>query len=668
LFSFLLARLHLERLSSQITLDAVRENLKKLPIEINETYDEIMERIEKEGEEKRSMAKTILSWVVFARRPLSVKEIKHALAVRAKDETLNHGRMPLTEDITAFCCGLVVLEAKKKIVRLVHYTAQGYFNDATKARLFPHFELHIALVCSTYLCMKSLEQPDDSERQISFAVDLYPDSDEFISDDSDSDGVGFSPNVDQHPNFLVGVGRPAQGLTFSKKLLHYPLLSYAGEFLGEHFRKAQKIQRGNSENQDISAQFEEVLRRVKQLITERFKRNFYCRLLDEMNIYFRRTPLDFLTESEETEEYSWSDSDDEDNSSLNQFVERLFKVTEDLESDSMEQSAEPAFTATDTDPWETPPYRRMSSHSTEASSYPPFGDRPAETPWPSYTSYVNYSPLHLAAFVGSPEVIEHIMSLDERPGVDELDFFQQSPLMVALKKGYTDVISVLLKYGATVDLGNPFGHAFLLYAAQQSDFGIVETILTSAVDDSNPPIATQGSSLPWYCQSAQDWISDLLFGSSRRSSTVSDVDSQELDPESSHTPKLTAVSPSLIQLLLEVFHCNVINLSGALEACDDSTPLRDRFFETAFFLAIERKASDVVNVLLQQEGINVNMRDYLDQTPLHRAASRNSISIVTSLLDNEAKVDLRDMNKETAWSANAYTGQGKEASRLNTLL
>ena len=76
----------------------------------------------------------------------------------------------------------------------------------------------------------------------------------------------------------------------------------------------------------------------------------------------------------------------------------------------------------------------------------------------------------------------------------------------------------------------------------------------------------------------------------------------------------------------------------------------------------------MVNVLLQQEGINVNMRDYLDQTPLHRAASRNSISIVTSLLDNEAKVDLRDMNKETAWSANAYTGQGKEASRLNTLL
>ena len=52
MFSFLLARLHLERLSSQITLDAVRENLKKLPIEINETYDEIMERIEKEGEEK----------------------------------------------------------------------------------------------------------------------------------------------------------------------------------------------------------------------------------------------------------------------------------------------------------------------------------------------------------------------------------------------------------------------------------------------------------------------------------------------------------------------------------------------------------------------------------------------------------------------------------------
>jgi hypothetical protein len=91
-FSFLLARLHLDQLADQLTLYEVHEQLKRLPVEINQTYDDIMERIDKQGEKKRVAARTILSWVVFARRALSVKEIKHALAVRAGDETLIKGR------------------------------------------------------------------------------------------------------------------------------------------------------------------------------------------------------------------------------------------------------------------------------------------------------------------------------------------------------------------------------------------------------------------------------------------------------------------------------------------------------------------------------------------------------------------------------------------------
>jgi hypothetical protein len=150
----------LDHLADQITLEAVRENLTRLPAEIYQTYDNILERVDKQGEERRVAARMAIAWVLFARRPLWVKELKHALAVRTNDEDLNRGRMPLTEDITEFCCGLVVVDASENKAKLVHYTAQDYFDDRTRERLFPGFELQIAQVCATYLTMKPLEQPN----------------------------------------------------------------------------------------------------------------------------------------------------------------------------------------------------------------------------------------------------------------------------------------------------------------------------------------------------------------------------------------------------------------------------------------------------------------------------------------------------------------------------
>ncbi|KAF9765951.1 hypothetical protein IL306_001688 [Fusarium sp. DS 682] len=679
--SFLLARLHLNRLADQLTLDAVREQLKRLPLEVNQTYDDIMERIDKQGEEKRDAARTILSWIVFARRPLSVKEIKHALAVRAGDETFNTGRMFLTEDITAFCCGLVVLEAKEKTVKLVHYTAQDYFNDATKAKLFPGFELNIALVCSTYLCMEPFEQLEDSERQIPSAAEEYPEPEYSIAADDSSDDLRPSSARGRRPFSSARYHRTPTGQAFYTNLVNNPFLSYAGEYLDQHFRKAQEIRTANPDNPEISTQFDEILRRVKQLITEPFKRNFYCRLLYEKNIYFRDTLLEAF---QRRETIPFSEFDDEDQYSIDQSLESPSEETKESESHRSEDSAETISAAAMNELWKILQHSIINHPLVDRPSSPSSFDSASEIPVSFYSERsayksrgmrladINYTPLHLAAFVGSPDLIEYIMSLDRRPKVDELDSFEQSPLVVALKKGYTDVISALLKHGATVDLKSPFGHVLLLYAAQQNNFGTVETILKSAIGNRISQLSTQEFTLALYLQTAKVWVTDwvfawisawisawlphILLGPGEMSSTVQAADDQTC---STHTSEPTTIPPSFIQLLLDALSCDVSNLSGVLEACDISTPLGRLFLKTAFFLAIERNALDVVAALLQRK-IDVNMRDYEHQTPLHRATSRNSLPIVDLLLRNRAKVDIRNMDGETAWSANAYTGQDKE--------
>ena len=60
---------------------AVRKALEILPKEVNATYDEAMERIERQNEDNKELAKHVFSWITYARRPLSVKELQHALAV-----------------------------------------------------------------------------------------------------------------------------------------------------------------------------------------------------------------------------------------------------------------------------------------------------------------------------------------------------------------------------------------------------------------------------------------------------------------------------------------------------------------------------------------------------------------------------------------------------------
>ena len=127
---FLLAQLHMNALIGQPTRGHIKEALRHLTKGIDGldmTYQQAMERIEGQGLHVRELAKRILGWIVYAKRPLSTVELRHALGVRPGIEKLDKDYLPSIRVLRSICAGLVTINKQSGTVRLVHYTTQEYF-------------------------------------------------------------------------------------------------------------------------------------------------------------------------------------------------------------------------------------------------------------------------------------------------------------------------------------------------------------------------------------------------------------------------------------------------------------------------------------------------------------------------------------------------------------
>jgi len=109
-----------------------------------------MERISGQSKGQEELAKQVLSWTTYAKRPLAIIELQHALGVEVGESGLDEENLPEIEDMVSVCAGLVTIDEESGIIRLVHYTTQEYFKQ-TQKRWFPNAEDSITTICVTYL-------------------------------------------------------------------------------------------------------------------------------------------------------------------------------------------------------------------------------------------------------------------------------------------------------------------------------------------------------------------------------------------------------------------------------------------------------------------------------------------------------------------------------------
>jgi ankyrin repeat protein len=117
---------------------------------LDEAYGEAIKRIDGQLAEDRSLARRALSWISYAQRLLTTKELCHALAIEPGDRALNNDNIYDVEDVISVCAGLVTVDEESSIIRLVHYTTQEYF-ERVRLEWNPGALEEIVVACLTYL-------------------------------------------------------------------------------------------------------------------------------------------------------------------------------------------------------------------------------------------------------------------------------------------------------------------------------------------------------------------------------------------------------------------------------------------------------------------------------------------------------------------------------------
>ncbi|KAJ0413510.1 hypothetical protein BJY00DRAFT_319712 [Aspergillus carlsbadensis] len=151
---FLLAKLHLESLSTKINRKAVRSAVRTLPTTLDDTYSEALQRIHDQPADTAELAELVLLWIVCARQSLTVPQLQHMYATKELEGNmaLEDDDLPDGEILTSACGGLINVDTESETIQVIHYTVQQYFERALGPKLMAA-RLGMTKVCLTYLVL-----------------------------------------------------------------------------------------------------------------------------------------------------------------------------------------------------------------------------------------------------------------------------------------------------------------------------------------------------------------------------------------------------------------------------------------------------------------------------------------------------------------------------------
>ena len=151
---FSLAALQIDRIYADRTIKQIKKSLQNVARGIDGLYEVSVERNQNQPDDDSKLGLSILSWVTHARQPLSIQGLRVGLAVEHQTNadlmTLDLDNVLPSSSLVDVCAGLVVIDPESQVVRLIHYTAQEFFNKE-RSRLFVGAGEDIGQVCLTSL-------------------------------------------------------------------------------------------------------------------------------------------------------------------------------------------------------------------------------------------------------------------------------------------------------------------------------------------------------------------------------------------------------------------------------------------------------------------------------------------------------------------------------------
>ncbi len=615
-------------------------------------YDEAMQRIESQDRKKAQRAEEVLSWMSYVERPLTIRELQHALGIGSGDEEIDEDAIPDKSLPISVCAGLVTVDLKCNVVRFVHYTTDEYFQRIRGTR-YPLAQTKITESCLTYLSFEELTKNP-----------VYPPYG--LSDDSDNE-------------------------QWQARLQKYPLLQYAACFWAKHAHDVA----GDTVKRQI-VQFLKSTSKVKysskmgQLCSASVGVAFHCLKGNitglHLAVYFGLSGI--IRSLASANQNHISAGDDFDRTPLHIAAGKGNALAVGI---LLDVGADP--NQIDVTGWSALQWAVARGHTEVTQMLLPVIKRPCD---PHICGGELESPLYIAAYHGhlellriliaantdvncvnrpkskieawlcaifesDSEIVSFLLAGGTNPKYLRYSRFPSVPLLDAARWATLQIVKILLKAGA-----NPGPGQVLSVAAEGDRLDIVRRLLSAAEEVD--------------AHTRQDYQHGLL----RRVADVEILKTTLMElvtDETSKTPLQAAASRGHLDIVKELLladadvNANVTNTSGfrglaavhgaakgghllvvqtliAAGAEADSADAKSG--RTPLSYATESRSTGMTQALLARETVNPDSRDWQGRSPLSYAAAFGDTNIIQLIIDcGRVQVDSRDNNGKTPllWAA-----------------
>jgi ankyrin repeat protein len=147
---FLLSRLAMDVICTLTSVASLRTCLADLPSTYEKAYEITFERVLGQPDSIVNLAKRVLNWVLHAKRPLTMLELQHAIAIKLASKIIDPESLESSKLTLASCLGMISLSKVDNCVTIVHSTARQFL-ITNEQELSDRPQLDIARTCLEYL-------------------------------------------------------------------------------------------------------------------------------------------------------------------------------------------------------------------------------------------------------------------------------------------------------------------------------------------------------------------------------------------------------------------------------------------------------------------------------------------------------------------------------------
>lgn len=600
---FLLAYLNMMVMKEQNSRRDIKDalnNLSKGERELRKAYDKMMERVK-----KGHLYAQILAWIFFAKRPLTTKELQHALAIRSHDTHLDEEGIPSVQTILSACAGLVRLDETSDSLDFAHGTVREYFEQTKIGWLV------------------------EAEKDLAEKVVTYISFDTFAS--------GFSPKLSD----------------FKHRCQLNPFFHYASKNWGHHVQKSS-LQKARlvidflEHDGKVSACSEGMMVEPTAILDfgfgfERKIKGMHLAagfgLRESIAILQKRQHDLNATDTDRRTPLTWAVSRGQDAA-----VELLLELGADTES-------------SDRHGWTPLLYAVITDHMASLALLVRNGanvycsDKNGQTAllWAvenrneaavkllldndadiESKDLYGQSPLYIAFTSSNLSIIR--LLLDRGASTESRNKTGQTPLSWAAGEGFTSAVKLLLDYEANIESEDHSGQTPLSRAAENGNDAVIELLVAAGADyESKDPCYAQ-TPLSWASEKGHTAAAKLLLEKG------ADIESKDIF---GRTPLSCASESGNLDTV------NMLLRNGA-----DPQSKDEKHSQTPLSWAVEKGHLGVVESLLDW-GSDLESKDDQGWTPLSLATWHNNGSVVECLLKKGADIESEDEYGRTplSWAA-----------------